>query len=157
MSSFQEGAIPNSILVLCPNNLRPENYEEILLWKQMRSLCDKFCLDKKRIIVIKNLKSRADFSQCLELVDVYLDALGDTELVSVIQSILVVVTPVIRYSETSRGRQIAALLKELKLPELIAHAEKEYINLSVTLATSLDLCWDYGNQIRQKIAFSPSF
>ncbi|NER02532.1 MAG: hypothetical protein F6K17_07785 [Okeania sp. SIO3C4] len=57
--------------------------------------------------LIKNLKSRADFSQA----DVYLDALGDTELVSVVQSILVGVPPVIRYSETSKGRQIAALLK----------------------------------------------
>ncbi|WP_287523680.1 hypothetical protein [Okeania sp. SIO2C2] len=124
------------VLVLWPNNLRPENYEEILLWKQMRSLCRQFGLNEKRIIAIKNLKSRADFSQCLELTDVYLDALINTELVSVVQSILVGVTPVIRYSETSRGRQIPALVKELELPELIVHTEKEYMNLSVELATS---------------------
>lgn len=83
--------------------------------------------------MIKNLKSRGDFSKCLELADVYLDALGDTEWVSVVESILVGVPPVIRYSETSRGRQIAALLKELELPELIVHIEKEYINLNFSV------------------------
>lgn len=114
----------------------------------MRSLCANFGLNKKRIIVIKNLKSRADFSKCLELADVYLDALGDTESVSVVKSILVGVPPVIRDSQTLRGKQIAALLKELELPELIAHTEKEYINLSVALATRLDLRRDYGNQIK---------
>ncbi|NET28958.1 hypothetical protein [Okeania sp. SIO1I7] len=34
----------------------------------------------------------------------------------------------------------------------MAHTEKEYINLSVELATSSDLRWNYDNQIRQKMA-----
>lgn len=150
-------AVPNSMLVLCPYHFRPEDYDEILLWKQMRSLCIDFGLDKNRIIVIKNLKSRADFSECLKLADVYLDAFGSTELASVVESLLVGVPTVFRDSQTLRGRQTAALLKELELPELITYTEKEYINLSIALATNPDLRWDYSNKIRQKIGSHPQF
>ena len=58
---------------------------------------------------------------------------------------------------TFRGRQTTALLKELELPELITHTEKEYINLSIALATNPKLCWHYRNKIQQKIVSNPQF
>ncbi len=82
-------AVANSILVLCPYNFQLEHYDQILLWKQMRSLCTNFGLDENRIIVIKNLKSRANFSECLKLANIYLDPFSSTELDSVVESLLV--------------------------------------------------------------------
>ncbi|MEM1171066.1 MAG: glycosyltransferase [Cyanobacteria bacterium P01_H01_bin.35] len=150
-------AVPNSILVLCPYHFSPQDYDQILLWKQMRALSNDFGLDENRIIVIKNLKSRSDFSECLKLANIYLDAFGSTELVSVVESLLVGVPTVFKNSETFRGKQTSALLKELELPELITHTEKEYINLTVALATDQKLCCDYREKIQQKILSNPQF
>jgi predicted O-linked N-acetylglucosamine transferase (SPINDLY family) len=55
------------------------------------------------------------------------------------------------------SKQIAALIAELELPELIAHTEKEYIDLSVALATNRELRCNYRNQIQQKMASNPAF
>ena len=64
---------------------------------------------------------------------------------------------VIRNREILRARQITALLTELELPELIAHTKKEYIELSIPLATDKKLYWDYRDQIQQKILSNPEF
>ncbi|MCL2935983.1 MAG: glycosyltransferase, partial [Trichodesmium sp. MAG_R02] len=150
-------AVPNSILVLCPYHFEPGYYEGILLWKQMRSLCNDFGLDENRIIVIKNLKSRADFSECLKLANLYLDAFRSTELVPVVESLLAGLPTICKNSKTLRGRQTEALLTELELQELITHTEKEYIHLSISLATDTKLYSYYGEKIKQKILSNPQF
>ena len=58
-------------------------------YRRLRSLCTNFGLYENRIIVIKNLKSRANFSECLKLANIYLDPFSSTELDSVVESLLV--------------------------------------------------------------------
>ncbi|MDJ0553406.1 MAG: glycosyltransferase [Microcoleaceae cyanobacterium MO_207.B10] len=150
-------AVPNSILVLCPYRFEPEDYQEIWLWKQMQLGCSDFGLDKHRIIVIKNLKSREDFQKCLNLADVYLDAFLPSDITPIAECFLLGIPTVVRESQTLKSRQIAALITELELPELITHTEKEYMDISVALATDQNLRWYYRNQIQQKMASNPKF
>ncbi|MBD1830176.1 glycosyltransferase [Microcoleus vaginatus GB1-A2] len=150
-------AVPNSILVLYPFRSRNENYPTVPFYKQIRSLFAEFGIDKKRLVVIKALPSRADCIKCLELADIYLDSYPYSSACSLAEPLLAGLPVVVRKGQTTRSRQSAAVLEELLLPELVADSEKSYLDLSTALGTNPELRRHYRDRIQQKMAANPKY
>ncbi|MEG4960848.1 MULTISPECIES: glycosyltransferase [unclassified Microcoleus] len=150
-------AVPNSLLVLYPFSSRNENYPTVLFYKQIRSLFADFGVDKKRLVVIKALPSRADYLKCLELADIYLDSYPYSSACSLAEPLLAGLPVVVRKGQTTRSRQSAAVLEELLLPELVANSEKSYLELSTALGTNPELRRHYRDRIQQKMAANPKY
>jgi predicted O-linked N-acetylglucosamine transferase (SPINDLY family)/glycosyltransferase involved in cell wall biosynthesis len=150
-------AVPNSILVLYPFSSRNGNYPTVPFYKHIRSLFAEFGIDKKRLVVIKTLPSRADCIKCLELADIYLDSYPYSGVCSLAEALLVGLPVVVRKGQTTRSRQSAALLEELLLPELVANSEKSYLEMSTALGTNPELRRHYRDRIQQKMAANPKY
>ncbi|MEP6486180.1 glycosyltransferase [Microcoleus vaginatus GB2-A3] len=150
-------AVPNSILVLYPFRSRNENYPTVPFYKQIRSLFAEFGIDKKRLVVIKALPSRADCIKCLELADIYLDSYPYSSACSLAEPLLAGLPVVVRKGQTTRSRQSAALLEELLLPELVANSENTYLELSTALGTNPELRQHYRDRIHQKMVANPKY
>ncbi|MEG4027443.1 MULTISPECIES: glycosyltransferase [unclassified Microcoleus] len=150
-------AVPNSILVLYPFSSRNGNYPTVPFYNQIRSLFAEFGIDKKRLVVIKALPSRADCIKCLELADIYLDSYPYSSACSLAEPLLVGLPVVVRKGQTTRSRQSAAVLEELLFPELVANSENSYLELSTALGTNPELRRHYRDQIQQKMAANPKY
>ncbi|MEG4147765.1 glycosyltransferase [Microcoleus sp. Pol12B5] len=150
-------AVPNSILVLYPFSSRNGNYPTVPFYNQIRSLFAEFGIDKKRLVVIKALPSRADCIKCLELADIYLDSYPYSSGCSLAEALLVGLPVVVRKGQTTRSRQSAAVLEELLLPELVADSENSYLELSTALGTNPELRRHYREQIQEKMAANPKY
>ncbi|MGE5656560.1 MAG: glycosyltransferase [Actinomycetota bacterium] len=149
--------VPQSVLVLCPFRPGGGPYPAIPFFKQMRSLFTEFGIDKKRLVVIKALPSRADLQACLKLADVYLDSFPHTGAASLVESLRAGVPTVVREGSTATERQAAAILRELGLPELVTSSENSYIELSAALGTNPELRQRYRQQLQQQMAGNPKF
>ncbi|MEG4232608.1 glycosyltransferase [Microcoleus sp. Pol11C3] len=150
-------AVPNSILVLYPFSSRSKNYPTVPFYNQIRSLFAQYDIDKKRLVVIKALPSRADCIKCLELADIYLDSYPYSSACSLAEPLLVGLPVVVRKGQTTRSRQSAAVLEELLLPELVANSENSYLEFSIALGTNPELRRHYRDQIHQKMAANPKY
>ena len=150
-------AVPNSILVLHPFRADGESYPIIPFFNQIRAVFSEKGIDKKRIVVIKVLPTRADFRECLKLADVYLDSFPYAGAASMVEPLLVGLPTVVREGETARSRQSGAILRELQLPELIANTENSYIDIAVALGTNPVLRDRARQHIQQKMAQNPKF
>lgn len=151
------GAVPNSVLVLYPFGEGTLDYALMVLFKQMRSLFARSGVDKSRLVVIKGLKSSADARECLKLADVYLDSFPWSGAASLVEPLLESVPTVVKEGATPRGRQGAAMLRELGVPELVADSENNYIKLSIELGRNRELRQWYGGQIKHKMAANPQW
>ena len=148
-------AVPNSILVLYPFSSGNGNYPTVPFYKHIRSLFAEFGIDKKRLVVIKTLPSRADCIKCLELADIYLDSYPYSDVSSLAEALLVGLPVVVRKGQTTRSRQSASVLEELLLPELVANSEKSYVEMSTALGTHPELRRHYRDRIQQKMVANP--
>ncbi|MEG4856401.1 glycosyltransferase [Microcoleus sp. K1-B1] len=150
-------AVPNSILVLYPFSSRNGNYPTVPFYNQIRSLFAEYGIDKKRLVMIKALPSRADCIKCLELADIYLDSYPYSNGCSLAEPLLVGLPVVVRKGQTTRSRQSAAVLEELLIPELVADSENSYLELSIALGTNPELRRHYRERIQQKMAANPKY
>ncbi|MEG4807419.1 glycosyltransferase [Microcoleus sp. F8-D3] len=150
-------AVPNSILVLYPFRSGNEKYPTVPFYQQMRSLFAEFGIDKKRLVVIKALPSRADCIKCLELADIYLDSYPYSSACSLAEPLLARLPVVVRKGQTTRSRQSAAAIEELLLPELVADSENSYLELSTALGTNPEMRQHYRERIQQKMAANPKY
>jgi predicted O-linked N-acetylglucosamine transferase (SPINDLY family)/glycosyltransferase involved in cell wall biosynthesis len=150
-------AVPNSILVLYPFSSGSESYPTVPFYNQVRSLFAQYGIDKKRLVVIKALPSRADCIKCLELADIYLDSYPYSSACSLAEPLLVGLPVVARKGQTTRSRQSAAVLEELLIPELVADSENSYLELSTALGTNPELRQHYRERIQQKMAANPKY
>ncbi|MEG4217932.1 glycosyltransferase [Microcoleus sp. Pol14C6] len=150
-------AVPNSILVLYPFSSRSENYPTVPFYNQIRSLFAEFGIEKKRLVVIKALPSRADYIKCLELADIYLDSYPYSSACYVAEALLVGLPVAVRKGQTTRSRQSAAVLEELLIPELVANSENSYLELSTALGSNPELRQHYRDRIQQKMAANPKY
>ncbi|RQH49055.1 methyltransferase domain-containing protein [Okeania hirsuta] len=150
--------VPNSILVLYPFNPNWTNsYRFAPFIKQMRSVLKRHGIDSKRLVVIKALPSQADIKECLKLADIYLDSFPYGGATSLVDPLMVGVPPVVVEGNALRFRQASALLREIKMDDLIADGEESYINLVVKLATNPQLRQQKRQEILEKIEQNPSF
>ncbi|MEG4106565.1 glycosyltransferase [Microcoleus sp. S13_C5] len=150
-------AVPNSILVLYPFSSGNENYPTVPFYNQIRSLFAEFGIDKKRLVVIKALPSRADCIKCLELADIYLDSYPYSSACSLAEPLLAGLPVVVRKGQTTRSRQSAAVIEELLIPELVANSENSYLEISIALGTNPELRQHYRERTQQKMAANPKY
>ena len=150
-------AVPNSILVLYPFRSRAENYLAVPFYHQIRSTFGEFGIDKKQLVVIKALQNRADCVKCLKLADIYLDSHPYSSVCSLAEPLLVGLPVVARKGQKARDSRLAAVLEELQLPELVAHSENSYIELSRALGTNPELRRRYRDRVQQAMAINPKF
>ncbi|MEG4021865.1 glycosyltransferase [Microcoleus sp. S13C4] len=150
-------AVPNSLLVLYPFSSGNEKYPTVPFYNQIRSLFAEFGVDKKRLVVIKALPSRADYIKCLELADIYLDSYPYSSACYAAEALWVGLPVVVRKGQTGRSRQSAAVLEELLIPELVADSKNSYLELSIALGTNPELRRHYRDQIDHKMATNPKY
>jgi predicted O-linked N-acetylglucosamine transferase (SPINDLY family) len=129
-------AVDHSRLLLLPFN---PNWNNTFPVKQFtRTLGAAFRrqgLGEDRIMLAGSLPSRAEVKELENIADVYLDTYPFSGSISVIDPLELGIPSVVWEGKTHRSRMAAALLRELAIPELIAHDEKSYVEISVNLAT----------------------
>lgn len=152
-------AVPNSVLVLYPFNPNWSNgYQAGTHFVQdIRSIFSKYGIDKKRLIVIKTLPSRADIKECLKLCDVYLDSYPFAGVNSLIEPLEIGIPIVTKDGNSFRSLMGSSLLRSLSIPDLIADSESAYINLAIKLATNSEFRQQKRQEIQAKMQQNPSF
>jgi protein O-GlcNAc transferase len=101
--------------------------------------------------------SRTDVKTLLSLGNIYLDTFPFAGVNSLIDPLELGLPVVAWEGNTFRSRMGAALLRELKLPDLIATSSSEYQTLARTLATDSVVRESTASRIRAKMEHAPVF
>ncbi len=151
-------AVPNSRLLLLPFN---PNWSSAFPVKQfertLTDACARHGVPRDRIVLAGSLPSRADVKALERVADVYLDTAPFSGSISVIDPLELGIPTAIWEGKTHRSRMAAALLRELKIPELIVQDEPSYIALSTKLAADPAYRRQISDRIRAAMAQKPTF
>lgn len=150
--------VADSVLVLYPFNPNwGQNYPGQPFIERFRADLADAGVDPGRLVVLNPLPTIADIRKCLTLGDVYLDSFPFAGVNSTIDPLLVGMPPVVLEGNSFRSRMASALLRSLRIPELIATNETEYLHLAVRLANNRDLRLSLGDRVRRAMAANPVF
>jgi predicted O-linked N-acetylglucosamine transferase (SPINDLY family) len=151
--------LPNSILVLYPfgPNWGRHPQLETPFFQQMQQALRRHNVDPQRLLLIKTLPNRADVRLALQQADIYLDSFPYSGAASVLDPLRVGLPIVAREGSELRFRQSAALLRELGLPDLIAHSDDHYLDLAVQLAQNPQWRQAKQQQLQTAMAQTPPF
>ncbi len=150
-------AVPDSILILYPfGPAWTRSYPATPFVNNLKAVCAKYGVNNNRLCFVKQLPSRADVKEFLQLADVYLDSYPYAGATSLIDPLQVGLPTVVVEGNALRFRQGAAMLRELQLPDLITNSEASYIQLAVTLATNPELRQLYRREIQHKMQANPT-
>ncbi|WP_422759563.1 glycosyltransferase [Microcoleus anatoxicus] len=150
-------AVPDSILILYPfGPAWTRSYPATPFVNNLKAVCAKYGVNNNRLCFVKQLPSRADVKEFLQLADVYLDSYPYAGATSLIDPLQVGLPTVVVEGNALRFRQGAAMLRELQMPDLITNSEASYIKLAVTLATNPELRQRYRQEIQQKMQANPA-
>lgn len=149
-------AVPDSVLILYPfGPAWTRNYPTAPFVNNLNAVCAKHGVNSNRLCFVKQLPSRADVKEFLQLADVYLDSYPYAGATSLIDPLQVGLPTVVVEGNALRFRQGAAMLRELGIPDLIAKDEASYIQLAVSLATNPQLRQQKRQEIQQKMQGNP--
>jgi hypothetical protein len=149
-------AVPDSILILYPfGPAWTRTYPVTPFVNNMNAVCAKYGVNNNRLRFVKQLPSRADVKEFLQLADVYLDSYPYAGATSLIDPLQVGLPVVVVEGNALRFRQGAAMLRELQMPDLIAYDEASYIQLAVNLGTNPQLRQQKRQEIVQKMQGNP--
>ncbi len=150
-------AVPNSILILYPfGPAWTRTYPATPFVNNLNAVCAKYGVNNNRLRFVKQLPSRADVKEFLQLADVYLDSYPYAGATSLIDPLQVGLPTVVVEGNALRFRQGSAMLRELQMPDLITNSEASYIQLAVTLGTNPQLRQRYRQEIQQKMQANPA-
>ncbi|MBD2201231.1 glycosyltransferase [Calothrix sp. FACHB-1219] len=151
-------SVPNSRLILYPFNPNWSSaYPVIEFKKRITSSFAKYGIAEERLIILNPVPNRADVKERLKIADVYLDSFPFSSINSLIDPLEVGLPTVISDGHSFRSLMGAALLRELKLEDLIADSEESYIELAIALANNPELRQQKKEQIQEKMQTNPSF
>lgn len=149
-------AVPDSVLILYPfGPAWTRNYPTAPFVNNFNAVCAKHGINSNRLCFVKQLPSRADVKEFLQLADVYLDSYPYAGATSLIDPLQVGLPTVVVEGNALRFRQGAAMLRELGITDLIANDETSYIQLAVSLATNPQLRQQKRQEIQQKMQGNP--
>jgi predicted O-linked N-acetylglucosamine transferase (SPINDLY family)/glycosyltransferase involved in cell wall biosynthesis len=149
-------AVPNSILILYPfGPAWTRSYPVTPFVNNLNAICAKYGINNNRLRFVKQLPSRADVKEFLQLADVYLDSYPYAGATSLIDPLQVGLPTVVVEGNALRFRQGAAMLREMQLSDLITYSEASYIQLAVSLGTNPQLRQRYRQEIQQKMQGNP--
>lgn len=150
-------AVPDSILILYPfGPAWTRSYPATPFVNNLNAICAKYGVNNNRLRFVKQLPSRADVKEFLQLADVYLDSYPYAGATSLIDPLQVGLPVVVVEGNALRFRQGAAMLRELQMPDLIANDEASYIQLAINLATNPQLRQQKRQEIVQKMQANPA-
>ena len=150
--------VPNSILVLYPFAPSWSNsYPGMAFMTRMQETFAEYGVEKKRLVAIKALPSRADVKECLQIADIYLDSYPYAGSNSLVDPLEMNLPAVVMDGEYMRSKQGAAMLRSLSIPDLIADSEESYINIAVQLATNPQWRQQKREEIQAKMQQNPPF
>ncbi|PSB44138.1 hypothetical protein C7B67_22965 [filamentous cyanobacterium Phorm 6] len=150
-------AVPNSILILYPfGPAWTRTYPVTPFVNNMNAVCAKYGVNNNRLLFVKQLPSRVDVKEFLQLADVYLDSYPYAGATSLIDPLQVGLPTVVVEGNALRFRQGAAMLRELGISDLIARDETSYIQLAVNLATNPQLRLQKRQEILRKMQANPA-
>ncbi len=150
--------VPNSVLVLLPFGPSWSNsYPEIPFTQKMQEIFHKYGIASSQLFILKSLPSRVELKELFKQGDVYLNAYPYGGSTSIIDPLEVGLPTVVQDGNSLRSRMGAALLRDLKIEELIADTEEEYIQLSISLGKDRGLRQHYREIILQKMQNKPRF
>ena len=150
-------AVPDSILILYPfGPAWTRTYPATPFVNNLNAICAKYGVNNNRLRFVKQLPSRADVKEFLQLADVYLDSYPYAGATSLIDPLQVGLPTVVVEGNALRFRQGSAMLRELQMPDLITNSEASYIQLAVTLGTNPQLRQRYRQEIQQKMQANPA-
>ena len=141
--------VPGSVLLLHPFN--PNWASQYPVRRFERSMLAAFArhgVEANRLVLSRErLPSRSDVLELIKLSDIYLDSFPFAGVNSAVDPLEVGIPLVACEMQTFRSRMAGSLLRELKIEELIASDEKDYIDL----ATKLGLDSSFRAEVSQKI------
>lgn len=151
-------AVPNSILILYPfGPAWTRTYPATPFIHSMQAIFAKHGVELNRLQVLKQLPSRGDVKEFLQLADVYLDSYPYAGATSLIDPLQVGLPTVTIEGNALRFRQGSAMLRELGIPDLIANSEASYIQLATALGTNAEFRQQKRQHIQQKMRENPAF
>jgi predicted O-linked N-acetylglucosamine transferase (SPINDLY family)/glycosyltransferase involved in cell wall biosynthesis len=144
--------VPGSMLLLHPFNPNwASQYPVRRFERNMLAAFARHGVKANRLILSRErLPSRSDVLELIKLSDIYLDSFPFAGVNSAVDPLEVGIPLVACEMQTFRSRMAGSLLRELKIEELIASGEKDYIDLAVKLG--LDSA--YRTEVSQKIVFA---
>jgi len=151
-------AVPKAKLLLLPFNPNWSSAFPVKQFEQtLAEACARHGVGRERFILVNSLPSRAEVKALENIADVYLDTFPFSGSISVIDPLELGIPTVVWEGATHRSRMAAALLRELKIPELIASDETAYLALSVKLATDTSFHRQMSERIRAAMEQKPKF
>lgn len=141
--------VPGSVLLLHPFNPNwASQYPVRRFERNMLAAFARHGVDANRLVLSRErLPSRSDVLELIKLSDIYLDSFPFAGVNSAVDPLEVGIPLVACEMQTFRSRMAASLLRELKIEELIASGEQDYIDL----ASKLGLDSSYRAEVSQKI------
>ena len=129
--------------------LEPRNLSEKLS-QRLRSEFARAYLDFERHVVFIPPQPRPAFRGLMQRADVFLDTIGFSGFNTAMQAVECGLPIVTREGRFMRGRFASGILKRMRLPELVAASDEDYIALAVRLARDSG----HRNDIRARIEAS---
>jgi len=118
-----------------------------LLCRRLRTAFSASGLDFDQHVRFVRWLNRAEFHGLMRRADVFLDPIGFSGFNTAIEAVECGLPIVTREGRFMRGRLASAILDRMKLSDLVAKSENEYIDLAVKLAGDAD----YRNSVRMRM------
>ncbi len=148
-------AVPNALLLLYPfGGGWSRNDSKTAFINNMYARLEKYGVERRRLLVLNSLPSRAEVKEVLKLADVYLDSYPFSGANSLVDPLEVGLATVTLEGKYLRSRQGAAMLRELEMFDLIADSEESYLKLSVRLGRDRSWREAKGREIGEKMGRS---
>lgn len=151
-------SLPNSVLVLMPFGPSwGQQQQGITFQKSMQVVLSRYNIDNQRLFILPSFPNRKKVKAVLKLGDIYLNTYPYSGSTSVIDALEVGLPTVVMDGEFLRSRMAAALLREIEIPELIAHSEDDYIKISRFLGKNPILRQEIRDRLQEKMQNNPRF
>jgi predicted O-linked N-acetylglucosamine transferase (SPINDLY family)/glycosyltransferase involved in cell wall biosynthesis len=151
-------AVPKSRLLLLPFNPNWSNAFPVKQFERtLTEACARHGVGRERFILVGSLPTRAEVKALERVADVYLDTSPFSGSISVIDPLELGLPLVVQEGATHRSRMASALLRELKLPEMITTDEAAYIALAQRLGTDTTYRRQLNERILAAVALRPKF
>jgi len=151
--------VPWSLLAVAPFAGRETREEDVSSFVSAfeRVLATHGVDDQRLIVFLRDLPTRADMRAFLKLGDVYLDAHPQSDLQGMADALMAGLPALSWQGKTSRSRAAAALLRDLRMDELVANTADELVAKARRLAT--DAAWqaDVRKRVAEAIEAKPRF
>jgi hypothetical protein len=150
--------VPNSKLVLYPFNPNwSSSYPIMEFRRRIISTFAQCGIAEEKLIILNPVPNRVDVKERLKIADVYLDSFPFSSINSLIDPLEVGLPIIIRDGNLFRSLMGAALLRDLKVENLITDSEESYIQLAIELGNNPELRQQKSDEIKAAMNNNPSF